>query len=160
MFDSLKSKAAKSKGRSTPKSKLEIPVTTEFVQALKNNNLRISYAALADASETLGEHTATGMSSGQRGAKLVLGLPQELQPHVCRGNGSYQKGQEWDVDADVKTLRKIDYVRPERVDEFVQAFIASKEEAETPADEPEATEVPASNGEEQGLGDDSTESTD
>lgn len=141
MFDKLKAKASKSKGRSTPNSKLEIPVTTEFVQALKSNKLRISYAALADASEALGEHTATGMSSGQRGAKLVLGLPQELQPHVCRGNGSYQKGQEWDVDADVKTLRKIDYVRPERVIEFVQAFIASKEAAEDSADEdePEAT---------------------
>lgn len=147
MFDKLRLKANKSKGRSTPKSKLEIPVTTAFVQALVSNKLRISYAALADASEALGEHTATGMSSGQRGAKLVLGLPQELQPHVCRGNGSYMKGQEWDVDVDVKTLRKIDYVRPERVIEFVQAFVNAQEaeadKADADEDEADATDEPS-----------------
>ena len=141
MFDQLKAKANKSKGRSTPKSSLEIPVTIEFVQALVSNKLRISYAALADASEALGEHTATNMSNGQRGAKLVLGLPSELQPHVCRGNGNYSKGQEWaDEDVDIKSLRKIDYVRPERVIEFVQAFVQAQEADEPDEDEPEEDE--------------------
>jgi hypothetical protein len=141
MFDSIKNQAAKSKSRSSTRKSVEIPRTVAFVGALKQNGLRISYAALADASAELGEHTPSGLSAGQRGSSLLPGLPVELQPHVCRANGSYAKGQEWPEvpEADVKALRKLDYVRPERISSFVQAFIkatATPEPAETPDEAP------------------------
>ncbi len=147
MFDSIKNQAAKSKSRSSSRKSVEIPRTVEFVGALKANGLRISYAALADASAELGEHTPSGLSAGQRGSSLLPGLPNDLQPHVCRANGSYAKGQEWPEapEADIAKLRKIDYVRPERVLSFVSAFIKATAEpeveapeVETPTDEVEA----------------------
>lgn len=144
MFDSIKDKAAKSKTRGSTRKGVEIPRTVAFVGALKENGLRISYAALADASAELGEHTPTGLSAGQRGSSLLPGLPSELQPHVCRGNGSYAKGQEWPEapEADIKALRKLDYVRPERVSGFVQAFIKATATPEPEVETPEAPEAP------------------
>jgi len=145
MFDSIKNQAAKSKSRSSTRKGVEIPRTVAFVSALKENGLRISYAALADASAELGEHTPSGLSAGQRGSSLLPGLPSDLQPHVCRGNGSYAKGQEWPEapDADVAKLRKLDYVRPERILSFVSAFIKATATPEVETAEPEAPEAPA-----------------
>ena len=123
MFDSIKSQASRSKG-APKRSNVERPRTVAFVGAIRDNGLRLSYAALADASEALGEHKATGMSAGQRGAKLLGSLPIEMQPYICNGAGGYRKGMEWDgVEVDIKTLRKRDHVRPEAVHKFVQAFI-------------------------------------
>ncbi len=145
MFDSIKNQAAKSKSRSSSRKSVEIPRTVAFVGALKENGLRISYAALADASAELGEHTPSGLSAGQRGSSLLPGLPNDLQPHVCRANGAYAKGQEWPEvpEADIKALRKLDYVRPERVLSFVSAFIKATAEPEVEVETPEAPETPA-----------------
>jgi hypothetical protein len=144
MFDSIKNQAAKSKSRSSTRKGVEIPRTVAFVSALKENGLRISYAALADASAELGEHTPSGLSAGQRGSSLLPGLPVTLQPNVCRANGSYAKGQEWPEapDADIKALRKLDYVRPERILSFVSAFIKATAEPEVETAEPETPEAP------------------
>ena len=137
MFEKLKSKTNKvSKSKST--SRKEMPRTIEFVRALVSNEFRLSYAALADAAAALGEHTPTGLSAGQRGSAILKSLPAELQPHVCRGNGGYAKGQEWpDVEVPAN-LRSREYVRPERILSFVAAFeeaTATSEESET--DQPE-----------------------
>jgi hypothetical protein len=121
MFDKLKSKASKASKRNTSRPKQELTRTTQFVQCLVTEKLRITYAALADASAQLGEHTPSGLSAGQRGSKLVQSLPIELQPHVCRGNGSYAKGTEWDTDVP-NDLRSRGYVRPEAILDYVQAF--------------------------------------
>lgn len=136
MFDNLKNNVSKSNKRSR-RSGVEIPRTVQFVRELAKNKLRLSYAALADAAEALGEHTATNMSAGQRGSRLLSGIPGDLQPHICNGAGGYSKGIEWEdaPDADVKALRKLGYVRPEAVQQFVQAFIkATSEEDETSED--------------------------
>lgn len=142
MFDSIKNQAAKSKSRSSTRKGVEIPRTVAFVSALKENGLRISYAALADASAELGEHTPSGLSAGQRGSSLLPGLPVTLQPFVCRANGSYAKGQEWPEApaADIKALRKLDYVRPERILSFVSAFVSATEEATQENDVPTGLE--------------------
>lgn len=126
MFSDLTKKVSKPSKRARKSSGPEIPRTIAFVRALQVDNLRLSYAALADASELLGEHTATGMSAGQRGSALCRGsIPGDLQPNICNATGSYAKGMEWDEapDANVKELRKLGHVRPENVEPFVQAFI-------------------------------------
>ena len=126
MFSDLTKKVSKPSKRARKSSGVEIPRTIAFVRALAGDNLRLSYAALADASELLGEHTATGMSAGQRGSALCRnGIPGDLQPNICNASGSYAKGMEWDEapDANVKELRKLGHVRPENVEPFVQAFI-------------------------------------
>ena len=127
MFDSLASNVNKPKKTKAPKKGKEIPRTTEFVRELVAFGTRITYAALADASAALGEHTVTGMSNGQRGAKVALNLPVELQPHVCNGSGKYRKGLEWDADVTLEELKALDYVRPEKIQPFVQAFLAATE---------------------------------
>lgn len=142
MFESIKSKASKAKSSNgQAKTRSELPRTVGFVTALVGNNIRLSYAALAEAAELLGEHTPSGLSAGQRGASLVGQLPIELQPHVCRGNGSYQKGQDWDTDVP-SDLRKRDFIRPENVGQFVQAYISATSKRATPAAEP-AEEIEA-----------------
>jgi hypothetical protein len=143
MFDNLKKTVSKSNKRAR-KSGVEIPRTVAFVQELRKNDLRLSYAALADAAEALGEHTATGMSAGQRGAALLAGIPGDLQPSICNASGGYRKGIEWDdaPDADPKALKKLGYVRPEAVQPFVQAFIkATAEPSEEPSTEEQEVEV-------------------
>ena len=146
MFDNLAKNVSKANKR-VAKSGVEIPRTVGFLQALVANNppYRLSYAALATAAEALGEHTATGMSAGQRGAALLAGIPGDLQQHICNAKGGYRKGIEWDdaPNADVKALKKRGYVRPENVGPFVQAFIASTTPAETPAEEPEVDVDPS-----------------
>lgn len=132
MFDKLKSKASKASKRNTSKPKQELTRTTEFVTCLVKEKLRITYAALAHAAADLGEHTPSGLSAGQRGSALVRSLPIELQPHVCRGNGSYAKGTEWDTDVP-DDLRSRGYVRPEAILAYVEAF----EEATSETAEPE-----------------------
>lgn len=157
MFDNLIKTVSKPNKRSR-KSGVEIPRTVSFLQALLANKvdgksapIRISYAALATAAEALGEHEATNMSAGQRGSALLSGVPGSLQPRVCNAKGGYSKGIEWDdaPDADVKSLRKEAYLRPENVGPFVQAFIA----ATTPAEESTETVAPEATQE----GDDSSE---
>ena len=145
MFSDLTGKVSKPNKRARKASGLEIPRTIAFVRELQNGKLRLSYAALADASELLGEHTATGMSAGQRGSAICRnGIPGDLQPNICNASGGYAKGMEWDdaPDADVKSLRKLGHVRPENVAPFVQAFIdATAKPAETVAPEGDTDEV-------------------
>jgi hypothetical protein len=141
MFEKILSKATASKSRNTnQRSAPELPRTRAFVEALVNHKHRITYAALADASELLGEHNPSGLSAGQRGSALVKALPIELQPHVCRSNGSYAKGTEWDCDVP-GDLRNRAYVRPEAVADFVAQFEAATAEDDAQA-EPEAIEEP------------------
>lgn len=135
MFESLASNVKKSK--STSQRRVEIPRTVGFVTALRDNGLRLTYAALARAAQQLGEHTPTAMSEGQRGAALLSGLPAGLQPFVCNSSGGYKKGQEWPEAEDapsVDALRQRGFVKPDVVSQFVQAYIRSTEEPE-PSDE-------------------------
>lgn len=135
MFGNLVNNVSKTR-QTARKSGIEIPQTVEFVRALKAHNLRISYAALADAAEALGEHTATNMSAGQRGSRLLGGIPGDLQPHVCNASGGYSKGIEWAdaPNADPKVLRKLGYVRPEGLAPFITAFQKAQEQAEASAE--------------------------
>lgn len=71
--------------------KVELESTAQFVTALADEGLRLSYAALAGAARILGEDSS-GQIPAQRGAKLVKSLPAELQPFVCRKAGGYAKG--------------------------------------------------------------------
>lgn len=151
MFGHLASKATAGKtGSAKTAKKAELPLTNAFVLALMTSNLRLSYGALADASELLGEHTASGLSAGQRGSQICKNLRVELQPQICRSNGSYAKGTEWPEvpTADIATLKKISHVKPEVVAEYVQAFIdandaASETVIETPAEAPDESLVEA-----------------
>ena len=131
MFDHLKNSASSGK-KAAKRSNVEIPRTVAFLGALKDNNLRLSYAALADAAEALGEHTATGLSAGQRGSKLLGGIPGNLQPYICNASGGYRKGMEWSEAPDVsaKALRSLGHVRPEALGPFIDAFIAATDETE------------------------------
>jgi hypothetical protein len=84
-------KFASTPARKSSTQKVELTVTTAFVQALVSEGLRLSYGALAQASRTLGEDASTQILA-QRGAGLVKSLPVILQPHVCRKAGGYKKG--------------------------------------------------------------------
>lgn len=137
MFEKVAKKASKSSSKgSTSRNSQEMPRTRAFVQALVNNNTRISYAGLASAAELLGEHTPSGLSAGQRGSQLVKGLPTALQPHVCRSNGGYAKGTEWDCEVP-SDLKRRDYIKPNAVPAYVQAFIDATDASEEPEAEAE-----------------------
>jgi hypothetical protein len=144
MFDKIQSLA--SSGKKSPakgKAKKEQPRTNAFVGALKENGYRVSYGALAVASEALGEHVATGLSAGQRGSGICKNLPNDLQPNVCRANGGYAKDQSWPEapDADVKALKAVRHIKPDAVIEFVEAFIRATDgdnEDEDVSDEEDA----------------------
>ena len=71
--------------KKSKKSSLSIPKTTEFVRAVSDQDLRLSYGALSTVALVLGEVQESGQSLGQRGIGLVKALPPELQPMVCRG---------------------------------------------------------------------------
>lgn len=139
MFDKLKNKTVKPSKQKARTSTVEIPRTQAFVEALVSGKLRLSYAALADASEALGEHEASGLSAGQRGSAILRNLPIELQPHICRGNGKYAKGTEWDTEIPAD-LKDRSFVRPEKVHEFVAAFEKATEEATMENDVPTGLE--------------------
>jgi hypothetical protein len=141
MFENLVNQATKSTSSNKPaRGVAEMPRTREFVGALVSFNHRITYAALADAAELLGEHKASGLSAGQRGSQLVKGLPVELQPHVCRSNGSYAKGTSWETEVPTN-LRARAYVRPEAIADFVAQFEAGTAEDDA-ENEPEGREEP------------------
>ena len=143
MFDSIKELASKV-SKNAPKSKSKnIPLTTAFVQELAKAGLRLTYAALADASEQLGEHSPSGLSAGQRGSSIVGSLPQNLQPTICRSNGKYKKGTSeiWagkGIEAPENLLQR-EFIRPESVAHFGTAFVAATNEAE--ATDEETTET-------------------
>jgi len=141
MFNALTGNVSKASTKVARKSGVEIPRTVSFLRALVDGKLRLSYAALALAAELLGEHTATNMSAGQRGAALLSGIPGTLQPHVCNAKGGYRKDISWDEapDASVKTLRGLGFVRPENTQEFVQAFIKATDESNT-SDDPDTSD--------------------
>lgn len=124
MFENLTSSVSKTRRRA--RKSVEIPQTVAFVRALAENDTRITYAALADSAEALGEHTATPMSAGQRGSSLVKnGLPVDLQPFVCRGDGGYAKGTQWpEAGVEVKDMRDKNFIRPDHVAPYLEAFIA------------------------------------
>ena len=84
-------KFATNPGRSNTKPGLELTKTIEFVTALVEHGLRISYGALALTARHYKEDTS-GQIAAQRGATLVKILPVELQPHVCRKDGGYSPG--------------------------------------------------------------------
>jgi hypothetical protein len=142
MFDSIKELASKVSKNASVKTLKSIPLTTSFVQELSKAGLRLTYAALADASEALGEHTPSGLSAGQRGSSIVGHLPQNLQPTICRSNGKYKKGtaEIWaskGIEAPGGLLQQ-EFIRPESVANFVTAFLAA---AGQEAQEAETTET-------------------
>jgi hypothetical protein len=124
MFEKLNELTSKSTKKSAPKSALNIPSLTKFVLELAKAGHRISYGALADAGVMLGEPgtTSLNMSNGQRGAKLVLHLPAQLQPYVCQAGGGYRKGTAWEGVEVRADLRQLPFVRPEAVGAFVREF--------------------------------------
>jgi len=145
MFDSIKELASKVSKNASVKKSLNIPLTTAFVQELSKAGLRLTYAALADASEALGEHTPSGLSAGQRGSSIVGHLPQNLQPTICRSNGKYKKGtaEIWaskGIEAPGNLLQQ-EFIRPESVANFVTAFVAASTPEAEEAEEAETTET-------------------
>ena len=125
MFDHLKkktSKASKSKANTA-----EMPRTIAFLGKLVEAKIRLTYSALANAAEELGEHTATNMSVGQRGSAICKTLPLELQPHICNAKGRYAKGTTWETDVP-GDLNVRDFVGPDDVSGYVQAFVAATSE--------------------------------
>lgn len=131
MFENLQKNVGK-KSSETRRNRKELPRTVAFLSALAAHDLRLSYAALAEASEALGEHTPSGLSAGQRGSQIVKNLPERLQPLVCRSNGGYQKGTEWKVDGETitaQTMKKLDYVLPSEIHAYVEAFVKSESPA-------------------------------
>jgi hypothetical protein len=142
MFDKIKELANKPSTKAKTKTSLNIPRTTAFVQEMANAGLRVTYAALADASQQLGEHTPSGLSAGQRGSSIVGHLPGNLQTAVCNSQGRYNKKtiEVWErtgVEAPEGLLQR-EYVRPEAISTFVTAF----EQATADQDEPEASDEP------------------
>lgn len=124
MFESLKKSSASS--RSSARSEgPSLSRTNGFVRALVQNNLRITYSALATASAELGEHTPSGLSAGQRGAQLVRNLEPELQPHVCRSNGAYKKGTTWPVEVP-GDLRSREHVGPDEILAYVEVYVENE----------------------------------
>lgn len=124
MFENIKAATPASKSKAS-RNKKEIPQTSAFVRALKDNNTRISYTALAIASEALGEHTPSGLSAGQRGSGICKNLPVDLQPFVCRAGGGYSKDASWPEEANapsVDALKALDRVKKDAVLTYVEAF--------------------------------------
>lgn len=93
MFEKLATTPKKT--RSTPT--LEIPKTTAFLTCVRDAGFRLTYGALAEAANQLGEDTSRQIRA-QRGSKIVQGMPVALQPYVCRKAGGYRKGVTWDVE--------------------------------------------------------------
>lgn len=146
MFDDLKGLVSTPSKKVAVKKSLNIPVTTAFVSQLAVNGLRITYAALARASEDLGEHTPSGLSAGQRGAPLAGSLPLELQPFVCNASGSYNKkivAVFEEAGVDLAEHRSMSYVRPEAIEDFVNLFLIAGDNSDE--DEESVDEEASSN---------------
>lgn len=88
MFDSLASSVNRSSKSSKPSG---LTLTSQFVQAVVDRKLRVTYSCLAQAAKVLGENPSN-QQLAQRGAGLVKQLPKALQPFVCRRNGGYATG--------------------------------------------------------------------
>jgi len=93
MFEKL----AKTPSRSRSRSSIEIPLTAAFLTCVRDQGYRLSYGALAEAANQLGEDTSRQIRA-QRGSTLTKTLPSGLQPYVCRKAGGYAKGVTWDVE--------------------------------------------------------------
>jgi len=145
MFENLKSLVVTPSAKVSTRKVAELPRTSAFVQQLREADLRLTYAALASAAVGLGEHEVSGMSAGQRGASLVSGLPEDLQPFVCRANGRYKKGAPVAAIAEEAGLLSKGFVRPEEIDDFVNAFITA-----TSAQESEQIDIGQDDNDEEG----------
>jgi hypothetical protein len=113
------------KTRSTPT--LEVPETTAFLTCVRDAGFRLSYGALAEAANQLGEDTSRQIRA-QRGSKIVQSMPVALQPYVCRKAGGYRKGVTWDVETP-KDLTD----RPVIIEENVADAIAEWRDAQAKA---------------------------
>ncbi len=92
MFEKIAKKPSKK-----VKKTMNLEKTASFLQAVVDAGCRLSYGAFAAAAKALKEDSSTQIAA-QRGAKLVKGLPEALQPFVCRKAGNYAKGISWAVD--------------------------------------------------------------
>jgi hypothetical protein len=92
MFEKIAKKPSKK-----AKKSVSLEKTTAFLTAVVANGARLSYGAFAAAAKALKEDSSTQIAA-QRGASLVKGLPEALQPFVCRKAGNYAKGISWAVD--------------------------------------------------------------
>ena len=109
-----------SKTRSTPT--LEIPKTTAFLTCVRDQGFRLSYGALAEAANQLGEDTSRQIRA-QRGSKIVQSMAVELQPYVCRKAGGYRKGVTWDVETP-KNLTERPVILEEDVEDAISEWEA------------------------------------
>ena len=104
-----------------------VPALTEtigFLECVAEEGFRLSYSALARAAVTLGDVEVSGQKEGQRGAKLLRGLPVSLQPFVCRKGGSYAPGTKWEgVDVPQDLLAR-PVISEEAVEEAVAVWLA------------------------------------
>ena len=90
-------KIATTPSRKSRSPKLELPLTTAFATAIRDEGFRLDYEALAQAARILGEDKSTQILA-QRGSTLVKLLPVSVQPFICRKSGGYAKGVEWKVE--------------------------------------------------------------
>lgn len=86
MFEKLAKKVVSKKSKPT----ISLEKTREFVETVREEGFRLSYAALASVARILGEDSSTQIPA-QRGAALVKVLPVSLHPTICRKSGGYKK---------------------------------------------------------------------
>ena len=111
-------------------TKVRVPAATlnntiDFLECVSLEGFRLSYSALTLAAVELGDIAANGQKIGQRGAKLLRGLPVALQPFVCRKNGSYAVGTKWEGVDVPQDLRNRPVISEESVVEAVQTWIGT-----------------------------------
>lgn len=116
MFEKLAQTPKKSRSTKT----LEIPTTIAFLTVVRDTGFRLSYGALAEAANQLGEDTSTQIRA-QRGSTLTKSLPVELQPYVCRKAGGYAKGVTWETETPAN-LKDRPVILEEQIEDAIQTW--------------------------------------
>lgn len=112
----------------TNNQEIKMEKTTQFVQAVVSEGLRLSYGALAEAARLLGEDSSN-IIKAQRGASLVKKLPVTLQPHICQSKGSYSSKVSWNTEVP-KDLLQRPVIRENAVNTAITAWIDSLSDSE------------------------------
>jgi hypothetical protein len=109
-----------SKSKKVEKSFVEV---NAFLGVCKEQGLRINYGALTTLCLHLQLVEPSNFNIHQRGASLVKKLDADVQPFVCRKNGSYDVSAiTWDANL-AKQLRQAAVISEENV---VAAFESTK----------------------------------
>lgn len=105
----------------------DVAALVGFLQALREEGLRISYGAFHAVAATLGVIGVqeVGRPSGNR---IIDRLPMEVQPLICRNNGTYAEKtlKKWDQEAVPEGLGDMEVIND--AEDAIKAFEQYQEE--------------------------------